>query len=195
MRRANTPLLLWIAQEVLPHEPALRRWLRGTFPQHQADDVIQESYCRLAELDGFAHITDPRGYLFQTARNVVLADIRRARVVRIEAAGSLADIAPALIADELDPERIVAGRGLLGHVEALIGALPDRARAILRLRKLDGLSQREIAERMGVTETIVENDLARGLRTVLAGLSEDERAELPTRQRMRHGRTPLRRRH
>ncbi|RZM11907.1 MAG: sigma-70 family RNA polymerase sigma factor, partial [Sphingomonas sp.] len=81
----------------------------------------------------------------------------------------------------------VGGRWLLARVDALLAALPERARTAIRLRKLDGLSQRQIAERLGVTETVVENDLARGLRALLAGLSEGEREELPLRAaRKRH---------
>lgn len=186
---AATILVAWVARHVLPAEPSLRRRLRGAFPGCDIDDVVQETYCRLAAVRDLDRIEDPRRYLFQTARNVVLAELRRARVVRIEAAGSAADMEAALAADELSPDRVVGGRWLLARVDALLAALPERARTAIRLRKLDGLSQREIAARMGVSETIVENDLSRGLRTLLAGLTEGERDELPTRmKRGEHGR-------
>ncbi|SFP57266.1 RNA polymerase sigma factor [Sphingomonas rubra] len=179
----STVLVAWVARHVLPAEPALRRWLRGVFPGCDVDDVVQETYCRLAAVRDLDRIEDPRRYLFQTARNVVLVELRRQRVVRIEAAGSAADMEAALAADELSPDRVVGGRWLLERVDALLAALPERARTAIRLRKLDGLSQRQIAERLGVTETVVENDLSRGLRALLAGLSEGERAELPMRPR------------
>lgn len=179
----------WVARHILPHEPALRRWLRGAFPGHEVDDLVQESYCRIAALHDYDRIADPRRYLFQTARNVVLADVRRARVVRIDAIGSAADLDAVMgsEADQLSPDRVVGGRWLLTRVETLLAALPDRARSAIRLRKIEGLSQREIAARLGVSETIVENDLSRGLRAVLAGLSEGERDELPLK-RSRRGR-------
>ena len=181
----STILVAWVARHVLPAEPALRGWLRRAFPGCDVDDVVQETYCRLAAVADLERIEDPRRYLFQTARNVVLAELRRQRVVRIEAAGSAADLEAALAADELSPDRVVGGRWLLGRVDALLAALPERARTAIRLRKLDGLSQRQIAERLGITETMVENDLARGLRTLLAGLTEGEREELPARPRRR----------
>lgn len=186
---AKSDPVAWVARNVLPHEPALHRWLRSAFPAHDVDDVVQESYCRLAAVRDLSAIADPRRYLFQTARNVVLADLRRARVVRIDALGSAADMETMLSIepDELSADRVVGARWLLAHVDALIGALPERVRTAIRLRKIDGLSQREIAARLGVTEAIVENDVARGLRAVLAGLSEGERDELPTR-RGRRGR-------
>lgn len=186
---SSTVLVAWVARHVLPAEPSLRRWLRGAFPGCDVDDVVQETYCRLAAVDDLSRIEEPRRYLFQTARNVVLAELRRQRVVRIDAAGSAADMEAAIAADELSPDRVVGGRWLLARVDALLSALPERARTAIRLRKIDGLSQRQIAERLGVTETVVENDLSRGLRALLAGLTEGERAELPVRPpRKSHGR-------
>ncbi len=179
----------WLARHVLPAEPDLRRWLRKAFPGCDVDDVVQETYCRLAAAPDLHRIEQPRQYLFRTARNVVLAEFRRQRVVRIDAAGSAADMESAIAADELSPDRIVGGRWLLARVDALLAVLPERARTAIRLRKIDGLSQRQIAERLGVTETVVENDLSRGLRALLAGLSEGEREELPVRPiRKSHGR-------
>ncbi|RZM11113.1 MAG: sigma-70 family RNA polymerase sigma factor, partial [Sphingomonas sp.] len=91
----------------------MRGWLRRAFPGCDVDDVVQETYCRIAAIADLERIEDPRRYLFQTARNVVLAELRRARVVRIEAAGSAADMEAALAADELSPDRVVGGRWLL----------------------------------------------------------------------------------
>ena len=176
----------WVAQHILPHEPALRSWVRRAFPGQDVDDVIQESYARIAAIDMFDRIEEPRRYLFQTARNVALAALRRARIVRIDAIGSAADLDAMLDgADQPSVERIVHGRWLLARVDRLLARLPERARAVIRLRKLDGLSQREIAARLGVSETIVENDLARGLRALLAELGDEDRAELSTGRRRR----------
>ena len=38
----------WFAEEVRPHEPALRAWLRRQYPNlADMDDVVQESYLQL----------------------------------------------------------------------------------------------------------------------------------------------------
>lgn len=176
-------LIGWVSRHILPHERQLRRWLALSFPTIDVDDVVQEAYCRIAALDHVGHIDDPRGYLFRTARNIVLAQIRRTRVVRIEAASGLAELDGALPEDDFSPERIVAGRLALARVERLIAALPERARLVLKMRKFDGLSQRDIAARLGLSETVVENEVGRGLRRVLESMTEEERAELPRRRR------------
>jgi RNA polymerase sigma-70 factor (ECF subfamily) len=178
MEPASPQLIGWVGRHILPLEARLRSWLRSAFPTIDADDVIQETYCRISALDSVAHIADPRSYFFQTARNVVLQQIRRTRVVSIEAASGLSEFDQALAEDDASPERIVAGRRALARVEALIAALPDRCRQIFQLRKIEGVSQREIATRLGVTETIVENEVTRGLRRILDAMGEEERAEM-----------------
>ncbi|MEJ2408791.1 MAG: sigma-70 family RNA polymerase sigma factor, partial [Novosphingobium sp.] len=178
-------LVGWVGRHVLPHERDVRKWLRGAFPAIDVDDVIQEAYCRISELECVDHIEDPRRYFFRTARNIVLEQMRRERVVRIEAASGLIEMENGPV-DEFSPERIVAGRSALRRVERLIEALPERARQVFFLRKIEGVSQREIAARLGLTENIVENEVARGLRRILSQMTEDERIDMPVRRRPPH---------
>ncbi len=136
------------------------------------DDVIQEAYCRLAGLDDVGHITNARAYFFQAARHIVFEQMRRARVVRIETVTEIEALNIAL--DEPSPERIAGARRELARVRRLIDALPDLRRRIFQMRKIDGLPQREIAKRLGVTENVVENEAVRGLRAILKALAEGE---------------------
>jgi RNA polymerase sigma-70 factor (ECF subfamily) len=179
---ASNEVIGWVGRFILPHEPRLRAWLRAAFASIDVDDVVQESYCRIAALSRVDHIDDPRQYLFRTARNVVLEQIRRSKVVSIETVSGFAELGEAMTEDAISPERVLAGRRSLERVEALISALPERARRVFRLRKIEGLSQREIATQMGISETIVENELTRGLRRILQSMTEEERAEMPVRR-------------
>ena len=77
--------------------------------------------------------------------------------------------------DDPSPERVVAGRSELERVRKLVDALPERCGQIIRMRKVEGLSQREVAEKLGVTEHIVENDVAKGLKFILQAIAEGER--------------------
>lgn len=133
---------------------------------------MQECYCRLAQLDEVAHITMPRAYLFTMARNLVQRQRQRARVVRIE---PIVDFVDAPWESELpSPERVAAARQELGRVQAALATLSDRARRIFVMRKVEGLTQKEIAQALGVSETVVENDASRSLRAVLKLLTEPE---------------------
>lgn len=179
---SSDQLVAWVGRHILPHERQLRVWLRAAFPAVDVDDVVQETYCRISGLDQFEHIDDPRRYFFRAARNVVLEQFRRERVVSIGAASGLAELDNAPDPAQ-SPEEIVAGRHLIARIERLIDALPDRARMVFRLRKIEGVAQRDIALRLRIPENAVENDVARGLLRILDQLTEEEKAELPIRRR------------
>lgn len=161
----------WLGQEILPHEQDVRAWLRRSLvTSNDVDDVIQESYCRLANLKAVEQIESPRAYFFQTARSVVLEQMRRARIVRIDAVTEIDALR--IEWDEPSPERIAGGRKELERVMKIVATLPERSRRIFEMRRVLGLSQKEIARQLGVTENVVENEAARGLKAVLAGLAK-----------------------
>ncbi len=179
MQGDRARVLAWLGNDVLPHEAEVRLWLRKSMlARGEVDDVIQEAYCRLAGLEDVRHIGNARAYFFKTARNVVFEQMRRARVVRIETVTEIEALNIAI--DEPSPEHIIGARRELARVKRLIDALPDLRRRILRMRKIDGLPQREIARRLGVTENVVENEAVRGLRAILKALAEGEVAMSPS---------------
>ena len=164
---------LWLAAHALPHEPALRRWLAGRLSASglEVDDVVQEVYAALAGLPEVAHIRDPRAYMIATARAAVLGTLRRARIVRIEAFASL---------DHLDadgqaagPEHVATAHQQLRRTLSLIHALPEKCRQAFVLRRVEGLSQRQIAERMGISESTVEKHICKGIRLLGQALREE----------------------
>lgn len=162
-----------MGREILPHERELRTWLRRRLiAAADVEDVVQECYCRLAQLPDVSHITLPRAYLFTMARNLAEQQRKRARVVRIEAMADAADTQ--LASDPLSPDRFVAARQELGRVQAALATLPERARMIFMMRRVEGRSQKEIAQALGVSEAVVENEASRSLRAVLRQLTEAE---------------------
>lgn len=179
MKLASGQLVGWVGRYILPHEARLRNWLRSAFPAIDVDDVVQEAYCRIATLERVSHINDPRQYFFKTARNIVLEQLRRDRIVSIEAATGLAELEQAAEVECGNPERLTSDRRMLARVEQLIATLPERGRQIFRMRKIDGLSQRDISTRLGVSESVVENEVSRSLDKIVRALTQEELAELP----------------
>lgn len=171
---AATPqhIVVWVGTQVLPHEAAVRAWLRRSkLAAQDIDDLIQEAYCKLAGLKAVDHISRPDRYFFRVVRNLLGEQLRRARVVRIE---TVAEI-EALGLDEQtpSPEQTESSSREWTRVREIIQTLPERCRRIFELRKLDGLSQREVAARLGVSESVVENDGVKGMRLILQALKED----------------------
>jgi RNA polymerase sigma-70 factor (ECF subfamily) len=166
----------WFAREVLPHEADVRRWLlrriRG-LPDCHIDEIVQEAYARLWAV-GAERILNPRGYFFVTARHVVGEVLRRSRVVSIE---TMADIEALNIVDQqVGPERRLSGREEVERMRRALDTLPPKCREAFELRKFEELSQRQIAERMQVSESTVEKHLVKALRMVRRQMNATETA-------------------
>lgn len=156
----------WFLRCILPHEPALHRWLaRRRTLNIDPNDIIQEAYSVLAARERVDDISHPRAYLFQIAHSLVVRHVRRARIVSFQALDDLAGLDPA---DDLgSPEETLVARDELRRLATLIAALPGKTREAFILRRVHGLSQREIAGRMRISESTVEKHIARALRILI----------------------------
>ncbi len=153
----------WFSEHVQPHEPVLRSYLQGSFPQvRDVDDVVQESYLRVWRAHAAEPVRFAKAFLFTVARRLALDFIRSERRSPLVAGAELASL---FVADAALPADAAAARAEENRllVEA-VEALPRRCREIFILRKLHGVSQREIAERLGLSEQTVQVQAARGLR-------------------------------
>lgn len=155
----------WFEREIVVHEPRLlgymRRYLKA--PPDLADG-IQETYVRLLSLsDGeLARIRSPHAFLFTAARNVAFEWARKRR---------LATSDPDAQQDALDvldespsPDEEVSTHQQLGLLAQAIASLPSRCQQVLTLRRLHGMPQKEIAQRLGIAEGTVEKHAANGVR-------------------------------
>jgi RNA polymerase sigma-70 factor (ECF subfamily) len=68
-----------------------------------------------------------------------------------------------LVSDEPSPEARVIGRDELCRLAEAIGSLPPRVREVFTLRRIKGLSQKEISSQLGITEGTVERHMTRAL--------------------------------
>ena len=159
------------------------RLRRMAVPEEEIGEIVQDAYVRIAQLDSVSHIQNGRAYLFTAARSVLLQRVRRDRIVRIDSMTEMEALT--LADDDPGPERRVSARMHLEHVRALIEALPEPCRQIFELRRVQGVPQREIAERLGLNEHKVESEARRGLKLILRALAEQGVDPLFAKNRMR----------
>ena len=167
----------WFETEVLRHEAALTQYLRRAWP-NPADipDLRQEAYVRVYESATRRRPDSPRAFLLTTARNLVLDRVRRERIVSID---FMPDFdALNVLVEVVSPEQRVNARQELRRLADAFDRLPANCRAVLWLRRVDGFSQREVAEQLGMQEGTVASHLARGLKAltkiVLGSAIEDD---------------------
>lgn len=162
MPPTDSDLARWFVDQVQPHESLLRSWLHRRFERNiDVDDIVQEAYARILQARQNGVLASPRAFLFATARNVALDRLRRHEVSRTDLLG---DFDSLHVLDERDgiPETVARHQELSLLTDA-IQSLPARCRQILTLRKLYGLSHREIAARLGLSESTVSNQITIGI--------------------------------
>jgi RNA polymerase sigma-70 factor (ECF subfamily) len=165
MRGADPEIVAWVSSHVVPFEADLRQKLRYICGSaHEVDDLVQDIYYRFLMMRSVDHIDDPRNYVFQMARNLVIDHLRRKRVVSIEAAQSLDELA--VFDGAPSPERVAMARAELKWVLGLIAKLPERCRDVFQMRKVYGLSQAETAQQLGLSENVVEKETMRGMHII-----------------------------
>lgn len=167
----------WFAQHVLPHEAMLRAWLRSRFPRGlEIDDLVQDAYARVirARAAGTA-MQSPKAFLFATARNLALDTLRRRQIFGED---SLVPFDAREVLDEADgiPETVDRAEKL-ELLTLAIQSLPERCRQVVTLRKIYGLSQREIATRLGISVCTVSAQLSIGVRKCTEFFARHRRTE------------------
>lgn len=160
----------WFREEVEIHHEALRAWLRGRFPDvADPDNLIQETMMRVWRAQTSSNISSPRALLFTTAHNLAIDQLRRQKIVPIEAIAEIADLP--VYEENLTPVEATARKQELELLTHAIQSLPEKCRQVLTLRKIYGLSQKEIAAQLGISEHTVEAQVGNGMRRCAAFLA------------------------
>ena len=162
----DSTLKAWFWDEVLPLEPSLTRFIQRHWrSKEDIPDIRQEVYERTLVGAGRALPRLAGPYVFTVARNVLINRARRGKVISIELVPELESLVSD--ADWLTPARHAEGREELRRMYAGLERLPPRCREVLRLRKIEGLSTREVAEQLGIGIDAVEQQTTLGMRALV----------------------------
>jgi RNA polymerase sigma factor (sigma-70 family) len=170
MRKIRLETLGTAAHE-LDHE--LRRHARRVMRDHaDAEDVAQESWARVAAAAANGGpIANVRAYLFRVARNLVIDHHRH------EKARPDAPMPPDMLAEIADPranaEAQLITRDELRRMDAIIAAMPAKARRVFCLSRVEGLSFAEIGRRTGVSRQTVHDHMTRALLAIQLAADAD----------------------
>jgi len=148
-----------------------------------AEEIVQETWVSvLRGIGGFEGRSSLRSWIFTILVNKARTRLRQdARLVAFDDAGPDCGLEAAFdgrgrwaqmpaLWDEVTPERIVEGRSMLAHVNALIDALAPAQRAVLIMRTQSELESAEICALLGITESNMRVLLHRARQTVREGI-------------------------
>lgn len=159
----STPAPFSLLHEFPQRYDALVRFLRRkTGSSDEAREIAHDTWLRLAEraqadAAGAEMAEDARAYLCTVAAHIGLDRQRRAQWMSHYVQGSQATQAPASHAPDV-AEGLMYRQAVMA-VEAVLAALPDRARNVFVAHRIHGEPQAQIAERLGVSLNTVERDL------------------------------------
>jgi RNA polymerase sigma factor (sigma-70 family) len=142
------------------------------------DELLQETYTHLLTAGAAKNreeIRSIRAFALTVARNVALSWLRHRQVVPIELVADLEQLE--LLDERSQVDEIVNSHQELALLAAAVAQLPARCRQVFTLRKVYGLSQKEIATALKISENTVEQHLAKGVRLCSAALATSPVAE------------------
>ncbi len=153
----------WFREEIQVHEADLRAYLRSRFSGlPDTEDIIQDCYARLFRMREQASVPITRAYLFVVARNAAIDLIRRKQTVPLEPLDQL--VSSSVVEEGAHAADQLCHAEELQLLEEAIRDLPPRCRDIIILRRLHGLSHREIGRRFQISEATVHAQLCIGLK-------------------------------
>ena len=142
----------------------LRFLVARTGNASEAEEILQEMWLRLG-VSAEGPIANPRPYLYRIAQNLVVDRARaRQRRARREQAWSNPQPSAGSNMDPIDPsqsaEEAMIEREEIALLASAVSNLPDGARRVFTMHKLEGHSHSEVAQMLGISASGVEKHMA-----------------------------------
>ncbi len=146
----------------------LRRYLtRMLGNPSEAQDVAHDAYVRVFPAMGGGFVRKPEALLYTAARRLAINRLRRRGISPVSREAMVPETAASPGPDAAQEAILQQELELL---QTAIADLPEGCRAVLLLRRIEQLSHREIADRLGIAVSTVEKQHARALRLLRESL-------------------------
>lgn len=151
----------WLVSAFLEYREMLSRLVGRIVRWHQVDDILQETFIRTYVASQKTEIRHPRAFMLRTARNLALNEVTSAHETRTQQAEEFSHPSVYLTTETLESE-LESQERFLAFCRA-VRSLPGQCRRVFVLKKVYGLSQREIARYLDIAESTVEKHVAKGV--------------------------------
>ena len=146
-------------------------------PPDEVEDIVQETYVRLCQVDKNEEVRHPKSYLFRIVRNLALDHVKRADQ-RLNTSIDSDDFVPEERDGAWTDSTFVeaASQEEFGKFCDAVRALPIQCRRVFILKKVYNYSQKEIAKELGISQSTVEKHVAVGIRRCMEFMQKAEKA-------------------
>jgi len=143
----------------------LARAVSRIVPPHDVEDIVQETYVRACQFEEKNVVREPGALMTTIARNLALDHIKQAgtRLKSNSDEDLEVEVARSSYSSD-EPFNLVASNEEFARFCEAIRGLPTQCRKGFVLKKVYGFSQKEIAQKMGISENTVEKHIAKGMK-------------------------------
>lgn len=134
----------------------LFKLVRGMVPPKDVEDIVQETYVRICQVEKKSPIRDPQAFMLRTARNLALDHLKRAETRLTEGVGDIDDVAFSAL--DTTYTQAVSDQDFALLCEA-IRELPRQSRRAFVLKKVYGYSLKEIMVEMNLGQPTIETHI------------------------------------
>lgn len=140
--------------------------MRRGLTVHDAEDLVQEAWLRLAMFEGQEAVVEPEAFLMRAALNLS-TDAYRAKANR----GEQLELEDVVLVDSTPSgEARVMAQQQVARLSECLAALPSKTRDIFLAHRHEGLRYQDIATLCGLSVSAVEKHIARAMLEVTSGM-------------------------
>jgi RNA polymerase sigma factor (sigma-70 family) len=148
----------------LENERGIKRFLSKFLMRSQdVDDIAQETFLRAFAAEAKHNVLAPRAFLYRVAKNLALNERARAVNALTDSLENSNDAESVGVKDQPTGEEILYSQQKMALFAEAVSLLPPQCRRVFVLRKVHGLSQTDIARRLGISAGTVEKHISVGL--------------------------------
>ena len=158
------------------HWGSLTRYIASRFGAGppEPEEVAQAAFAKLAASPDFGELTNPRGYLYTIACNIVIDHHRRSNHHDAVHRDMLEQATTDGLSD-FSPENVLLGKERFAVFETALKAMPRMRRRIFLLVRAEGLPPQEVARQFGTTEGAVHKHVSRALQDCVAAFEKSDK--------------------
>ena len=143
---------------------SLVRMVSRLVPPKEIEDIVQETYVRICQLDNHDSIQQPKSFLMKTARNLAFDHLKRAETRLAEGVDDESAYHGCSDGEKDHTFEQAASNEEFAHFCEAVRQLPVQCRRVFVLKKVYGYSQKEIARELEISESTVEKHIAQGFK-------------------------------